>query len=239
MPPGTFAYLCPICSEKQTPNIPPLGVFRTNYDYEGIKKKHSTTKLFEALKANDFIDILPIENIASRGSLKVGNTPLYEFEMEGKVLKKLKFLLKDDSQNPTFSFKDRASQLVSAYAKENGIDTIVAASTGNAGSSLAGICASQGQRAIIMVPKNVPQAKLTQIIMYGATPVLVDGNYDTAFDLSVEASKHFGWFNRNTGFNPLTIEGKKSVSLEIYDQLNGALPSLIFCRLKTLQVGVA
>ncbi len=228
LPAGAFAYLCPPCSEKQTSQIPPLGVLKTLYDYEGIKKKYSTVNLFEALKANHFIDILPIENNASRGTLRVGNTPLYEFELGSKDGGKLKFLLKDDSQNPTFSLKDRASQVVSAYARENGFDTMVAASTGNAGSSLAGICASQGQRAIIMVPKTVPQAKLTQIIMYGATPVLVDGNYDAAFDLSVEASKHFGWFNRNTGFNPLTIEGKKTVSLEIYDQLNGKLPSVMF-----------
>jgi len=228
MPPGSFAYLCPLCSAKQTPIIPPLGVFKTLYDYEGIKTKYLSNNLFEALKADYFIDLLPIESNESRGALKVGNTPLYEFEVEGKNGDKLEFLLKDDSQNPTFSFKDRTSQLVSAYAKENGIDTIVAASTGNAGSSLAGICASQGQRAIIIVPKNVPLAKLTQIIMYGATPVLVDGNYDAAFDLSVEASKHFGWFNRNTGFNPFTIEGKKTVSLELYGQLNGELPSVIF-----------
>ncbi len=228
MPQGAFAYLCPLCSEKNQPNTPPLGMFKTIYDYEEIKKKYHFTNLFEALKANNFIDILPIEKNTSRGTLRVGQTPLYEFDLEAKGGNKLNFFLKDDSQNPTFSLKDRASQLVSAYAKENAINTIVAASTGNAGSSLAGICASQGQRAIIMVPKNVPSAKLTQIVMYGATPVLVDGNYDTAFDFSVKASKHFGWFNRNTGFNPITIEGKKTVSFEIYDQLNGVLPSLIF-----------
>jgi threonine synthase len=64
--------------------------------------------------------------------------------------------------------------------------------------------------------------------MYGATLVMVDGNYDAAFDLSVEASRYFGWFNRNTAFNPLTIEGKKTAAFEIYDQLKGNLPSRIF-----------
>ena len=136
--------------------------------------------------------------------------------------------MKDDSQNPTFSFKDRASAIVSAYAKENGFNTIVTASTGNAGSSLAGICASQGQKAIIIVPETAPAAKLTQIIMYGAKIILIKGNYDDAFDLSVEASKEFGWYNRNTAFNPLTIEGKKTVSFELFEQMNYTVPDNIF-----------
>jgi threonine synthase len=137
-------------------------------------------------------------------------------------------LLKDDSQNPTFSFKDRASALVSAWAKENGIEVIVAASTGNAGSSLAGICASQGQKAVIFVPAKAPIAKLTQIMMYGAHIVPVDGNYDQAFDLSIKATELFGWYNRNTAFNPLTIEGKKTVAFEIFSQCNGHLPERVF-----------
>jgi threonine synthase len=201
---------------------------KTLYPYDKIREKYSAEKLFSQLKKNHFLDILPIEKAESLGPLKVGETPLYKFELEGPDDNTIPFYLKDDSQNPTFSFKDRASQLVSAYAKEQDIDTIIAASTGNAGSSLAGICASQKQRAIIIVPKTAPPAKLLQIIMYGATLVMVDGNYDAAFDLSVEASRYFGWFNRNTAFNPLTIEGKKTAAFEIYDQLKGNLPSRIF-----------
>jgi threonine synthase len=136
--------------------------------------------------------------------------------------------LKDDSQNPTFSFKDRASALVSAWARENGIDTLIAASTGNAGSSLAGICASQGQRSIIVVPSAAPLAKLTQIMMYGAILVPVKGNYDDAFDLSIRISEKYGFYNRNTAFNPLTIEGKKTVSFEIYRQLDRQVPDRIY-----------
>ncbi len=118
--------------------------------------------------------------------------------------------------------------MVSAFAKENGIHTIVTASTGNAGSSLAGICASQNQRAIVMVPQSAPIAKLTQIMMYGATIIPVKGTYDDAFDLSVKATEHFGWYNRNTAFNPLTIEGKKTVSFELFDQLGETVPDRIF-----------
>jgi threonine synthase len=208
--------------------MPPLGVFKTIYPYKAIREKFPKDYLFESLKDRQFVDILPINNVNSLGPLKVGNTPLYTFSCKDEGKGELTFYLKDDSQNPTFSFKDRASQLVSAYAKEQGIDTIVAASTGNAGSSLAGICASQRQKAIIIVPKSAPAAKLLQIVMYGALPVLVDGNYDAAFELSLQATKHFGWFNRNTAYNPFTIEGKKTVAFEIFDQLRCNFPSRIF-----------
>ena len=160
--------------------------------------------------------------------MRIGTTPLYEVDSLDGHTNDFELYLKDDSQNPTFSFKDRASALVSAFAKENGIDTIVAASTGNAGSSLAGICAAQGQKAVIFVPSTAPKAKLTQIMMYGATLVPVDGNYDLAFDLSIEATKRFGWYNRNTAYNPLTIEGKKTVSFELFSQLKEQVPDFIF-----------
>lgn len=218
-------YLCPSCSEAATPDTPPPGVLKTLYDYEAIRE---TLSGFEALKANGFIDLLPLAGIGSMPPLRVGNTPLYPVsELNGKEFP-FRLYLKDDSQNPTWSFKDRASALVSAWAAENRFGTIIAASTGNAGSSLAGICASQHQRAVIVVPETAPQAKLTQIVMYGATIVPVKGTYDEAFDLSVKATELFGWYNRNTAYNPLTIEGKKTVSFELFEQLTYRVPDRIF-----------
>ncbi len=215
-------YLCPECEKKNTNDKPPKGVLKVIYDYD------TTSKDFDFLKKNNFLDLLPLEKAENLPELKVGNTPLYKYEIfDGKKLP-FNLYLKDDSQNPTFSFKDRASYIVSAYAKENGINTIVAASTGNAGSSLAGICASQGQKAIIMVPEAAPAAKLTQIVMYGASIIPVKGNYDDAFDLSIAATGKYGWYNRNTAFNPLTIEGKKTVSFELFGQLNQSVPDRIF-----------
>lgn len=218
-------YLCPDCSKEPVINQPPKGVFKVTYDFEKLKQQGIS---FGKLKNSHWIDLLPINDLESFPKLKIGETPLYHFQKSGKENLGFELYLKDDSQNPTYSFKDRASALVSAFAKENGINTIVAASTGNAGSSLAGICASQGQKAIIIVPASAPIAKLTQIIMYGATLVPVKGTYDDAFDLSVKATEHFGWYNRNTAFNPLTIEGKKIVSLEIFDQMEESLPDRIF-----------
>ncbi|MDA3866087.1 MAG: threonine synthase [Salinivirgaceae bacterium] len=222
--PRHIQYVCPACTALNSENQPPKGVLKTVYDFDKIAK----TKTFQQLKDREFIDLLPIEDIESLPNLRTGKTPLYEIDqLDGKYLNYTCYL-KDDSQNPTFSFKDRASAVVSAYAAENNIDTIVTASTGNAGSSLAGICAAQNQKAIIMVPSTAPLAKLTQIVMYGATIVPVQGTYDDAFDLSVKATDQLGWYNRNTAYNPLTIEGKKTVSYELFDQLGAKVPDRVF-----------
>jgi len=220
-------YLCPVCSSGNQPGKPPKGVLKTIYDYTAIRNSPNK-HLFRELEKDQFLPLLPIQDLSSLPKLKVGNTPLYHFrELAGEKLG-FDLFLKDDSQNPTFSFKDRASAIVSAWAKEHGIDSIIAASTGNAGSSLAGICAAQGQKSVIFVPAAAPLAKLTQIVMYGAQIVPVAGTYDDAFSLSVKATELFGFYNRNTAFNPLTIEGKKTVSFEIFSQLGEQIPDRIF-----------
>ena len=223
--PAETQYLCPLCSAKNKPGSPPAGILKVLYNYTetGANKPD-----FIRLKQNRFLDLLPLENISSLPNLRVGNTPLYSVhKWDGHTLP-FALHLKDDSQNPTFSFKDRASAVVSAYGREQGFKTFVAASTGNAGSSMAGICAAQGQRAIIMVPENAPAAKLAQIIAYGAVVIPVKGSYDDAFDLSVAATGAYGWYNRNTAFNPLTVEGKKTAAFELFENLNFTVPERIF-----------
>ncbi len=223
--PNEVQYLCPVCAAKNTVSQPPKGVLKIVYNYKKLIENNID---FNSLNQNDFLDLLPIESIKNLPNLRVGKTPLYKQKSLDNTDLPFNLFLKDDAQNPTFSFKDRASAIVSAYAKEQGFDTIVAASTGNAGSSLAGICAAQGQKAIILVPESAPKAKLTQIVMYGASIVPVKGTYDDAFDLSIKATEEFGWYNRNTAFNPLTIEGKKTVSFELFEQLNFTVPDRMF-----------
>jgi len=218
-------YLCPVCSESNIPNLPPKGVLKTIYNYQKLIKKGIT---FSKLKQNNFLDLLPISTLESLPNLHIGNTPIYSTDKINNSKLPFNLFLKDDSQNPTYSFKDRASAIVSSYAKEKGYEIIVAASTGNAGSSLAGICAAQDQKAIILAPETAPIAKLTQILMYGATIVPVKGTYDDAFDLSIKATEEFGWYNRNTAFNPLNIEGKKTVAYELFEQMNYAVADRIF-----------
>jgi threonine synthase len=125
--------------------------------------------------------------------------------------------LKDESKNPTGSFKDRASAIVVARAQELKSEIIVTASTGNAGAALAGMCAAVGQKAIIFAPKSAPPAKVAQLLIFGAKVILVDGTYDDAFDLTIKASNEFGWYCRNTGYNPFTVEGKKTAAFEIWE----------------------
>ncbi len=127
--------------------------------------------------------------------------------------------VKDESRNPTASFKDRASAVVVARAREIGAEVVVTASTGNAGAALAGMAAAVGQRAVIFAPKSAPPAKIAQLLVFGAQVILVDGNYDQAFDLTVQASQNFGWYCRNTGYNPFTVEGKKTAAFEIWEQV--------------------
>ncbi len=218
-------YLCPQCSKDNAPDKPPAGALRVVYDYHALRRK---IKGFKELKQNRYLDLFPVKSMESFPILRVGNTPMYRYASNENTDFPFNLFLKDDSQNPTFSYKDRASALVSAYARENGLNTIVAASTGNAGSSMAGICAAQRQKAVIMVPESAPVAKISQVLMYGATLVPVKGTYDDAFELSLKATEAFGWYNRNTGFNPLTIEGKKSAAFEIYEQMNGTIPDRIF-----------
>lgn len=218
-------YLCPSCAKNNTPKDPPRGVLKVVYDYKAIRESNQDIK---ELFNKRLLDLMPIESFEHYPKLKVGDTPMYAVSSIDGININCKLFVKDDSQNPTYSFKDRASALVSAFAKEQNLPIIVAASTGNAGSSLAGICASQHQKAIIIVPSTAPIAKLTQIIMYGAKIVPVDGNYDSAFDLSIEATKEYGWYNRNTAYNPLTIEGKKTVSFEIFEQLGFKSPDAVF-----------
>ncbi len=145
-----------------------------------------------------------------------GGTPVISLPRLAKQNGLEHLWLKDESRNPTASFKDRASAVVVARAQEIGAEVIVTASTGNAGAALAGMAAAVGQKAVIFAPKNAPPAKIAQLLVFGAKVILVDGSYDDAFDLTIKAANEFGWYCRNTGYNPFTLEGKKTAAYEIW-----------------------
>jgi len=159
--------------------------------------------------------------------LQIGNTPLYPAARLGQTLGLRNLYLKDDTVNPSASSKDRASAAVVLRALDAGADIVSVASTGNAGSSLACIAAAAGLQAMVLVPESAPVAKLTQAISFGARVLAVRGSYDDAFDLCLAASREFGWFNRSTGVNPFTREGKKVCAWEIWASLNGRVPDRI------------
>jgi threonine synthase len=157
----------------------------------------------------------------------VGWTPLYHAERLGRQLGLSQLYIKDDGRNPTGSTKDRASAVVVAKALELGEPTVATASSGNAAAALAGLGAAAGLRTVIFVPQSAPEAKVAQLLIYGATVLLVEGSYDDAFELCLAACKEWGWYCRNTGYNPHTAEGKKTCALEIAEQLGWDAPDTI------------
>ena len=149
----------------------------------------------------------------------MGDTPLLRADRLAETLGLQNLFLKDDGRNPSGSFKDRASAVAVARARETGREVVATASTGNAAAALAAMSAAAAHSSVIFVPRSAPQAKIAQLLVYGSRVLAVDGTYDDAFDLCVRACGEFGWYNRNTGYNPYMTEGKKTVSFEIAAQL--------------------
>ncbi|MCP4362344.1 MAG: threonine synthase [Chloroflexi bacterium] len=229
--PDTVAYVCPDHGNE--------GILDVRYDYDRIAQTISRTSL--ATNQENTIwrykPLLPVVPGAETPPLAVGWTPLYKTDRLANELGLHSLWVKDDGRNPTASFKDRASAIAIVKAREVATDPairnpqsaiITTASTGNAAAALAGLCASVGQPNVIFVPAAAPQAKIAQLLAFGATVLLVDGTYDDAFDLCLQAAAEFGWYNRNTGYNPYMTEGKKTVSLEIAEQLNWQAPDVVF-----------
>jgi threonine synthase len=166
-----------------------------------------------------FLPLLPVSDPGGRGTpfRLAGGTPVLSPPTLAAKLGLRRLWIKDESRNPTASFKDRASALVVAHAREIKAEVVVTASTGNAGAALAGMSAALGQKAVIFAPRSAPPAKVAQLLIFGAKVLLVDGTYDDAFDLTIQAAQEFGWYCRNTGYNAFTCEGKKTAAFEIWD----------------------
>jgi len=174
-----------------------------------------------------YLPLLPIENRRFIQPLRVGFTPIYSFPDLASEYGLKKLLIKDDGQNPTASYKDRASAVVVIKAQEKGKSVITCASTGNAASSLAGFSAATDLQTIIFVPRTAPEAKISQLLIYGAKVFLVNGSYDAAYDLAAEAAEVFGWYNRSAAVNPYLVEGKKTGALELAEQLDWKVPDVV------------
>ncbi len=211
------------------------GILDVIYDYDRIAAQISPARLTEQGPASiwRYLPLLPVEaeraRQLARGTVlgSVGWTPLYPAPRLTADLGLAHLWVKDDSRQPTASFKDRASVIAVVKTRERGAEIVTTASTGNAAAALSGLCAAIGQRNVIFVPKTAPQAKVAQLLAYGSTVLLVDGTYDDAFELCLEAARDFGWYNRNTAYNPYMSEGKKTAAYEICEQLNWQAPDVI------------
>jgi threonine synthase len=217
--PAAALTTCPACG----------GNLDARYDYTAIGKTFSTDRLKENPDPQlwRYAPFLPTALDASPISLPVGMTPFFKARRLAEHLGLSDLRIKNDSLNPSGSFKDRASLIVLAHCVEHGISRVSAASTGNAGASMACLAAAAGMSAVIFVPASAPRAKIAQLMIYGARVFLVRGDYSQAFALCEAVSARLGWFNRNTGSNPYTREGKKTVSFEIWEQMGFKCPTAV------------
>ncbi|MCL2695466.1 MAG: threonine synthase [Clostridiales bacterium] len=211
---GPELLTCPLCGEK--------GILDIRYDYSYIGK-HFTRESLQANRDNSmwrYAPLMPVRDVGQASFLRIGWTPLYKSHRLGDQLGLKQLYIKDDGLNPTASLKDRASGVAVAKALELGYDTIACSSTGNAASSCAGNAARMGLKTVIFVPERAPQGKVAQLLIFGANVISVKGDYRQTFELSKAAIEKWGFYNRNAGINPVMVEGKKTVALEIAEQLN-------------------
>jgi threonine synthase len=204
------------------------GILDVILDYETIKKE-MTPRYFKENSNYSlwrYLPAIPIDDPRGIQPLHVGWTPLYEVDKFSRETGLKSLLIKDDSRNPTASLKDRASAVGIAKAIELGHKIVCAASTGNAASSLSGFAASAGIETYIFVPETAPEAKVTQLLIYGSHVFLVKGTYDVAVELCFQAAEEFGWYNRSCAINPYLVEGKKTVAYEICEQLGWKAPEI-------------
>jgi threonine synthase len=193
-------------------------------DYAGIRRRTRPEEIAASQEASlwRYLPLLPVGEPGGAGTPlhAAGWTPVFAPPRLRGELGLPNLWVKDESRNPTASFKDRASAVVVARARQTGAEVVVTASTGNAGAALAGMAAAVGQKAVIFAPRTAPPAKIAQLLIFGAQVLLVDGTYDNAFDLTILAAQEFGWYCRNTGYNAFTAEGKKTAALEIWEWYN-------------------
>ncbi|MDD3516108.1 MAG: pyridoxal-phosphate dependent enzyme, partial [Synergistaceae bacterium] len=219
--PGEVEYTCPKCGLDGTLDV--------LYDYEEAARTLTSGALSgRASSLWRYGEILPVEGEENIPSLSVGWTPYYDCSALAEEYGVREFFVKDDGRNPTGSLKDRASAVGVARALELGQRAVACASTGNAASSLSGFAAVGGLKSFIFVPEKAPAAKVTQLLVYGATVVLVRGDYADAFRLATAAIEKYGWYNRNCAINPYLVEGKKTCALEIAEQSGWNPPDRVF-----------
>jgi threonine synthase len=231
-----LGYKCSICQQEYSPDEITYtcpkdgGNLDVVLDIAGIKKAHSNINFGKDKEPSlwRYLPLLPVYDPGGKDTPihSAGWTPVYYTHSISEELGLDAVWIKDESRNPTASFKDRASAVVIARGREIGAEVVVTASTGNAGAALAGMAAAIGQKAVIFAPRTAPPAKIAQLLIYGATVYLVDGSYDDAFDLTIQASIEFGWYCRNTGYNPFTAEGKKTAAFEIWEWMSSTKPAV-------------
>ncbi len=219
--PDQVIYTCP---EHEGVN----GILEVKYDYDVVHDRFDADLDGDIRSEWKYEAFLPVHDDAEPVTLNEGGTDLFDAPNLSEELG-VTTLVKDDGRNPTGCFKDRASTIAVTKAKHAGRDIITCASTGNAAASLSGYAARGGLDCRIFVPGAAPSGKLAQPLVYGADVLAVNGSYDEAYDLSVEVTEEYGWYNRNAAINPFQVEGKRTVGHELAEQsvVRGEVPDWV------------
>jgi len=203
---------CPRCDD-------PSCTLEIEFDLEQVRRAMTREALAQRPITHwRYHELLPVEPDPTVFSWPVGGSPLLDSPRLARWAGVAGFRLKDDSRNPTLSFKDRASSVGVLHALQQGATRIACASTGNAASSLAGYAAMAQLPATIFIPERAPEPKVAQMLLYGADVRRVAGSYDEAYTMCTRECDANAWYNRNCAINPYLIEGKKTCGLEIAEQ---------------------
>ncbi|HEX7472006.1 MAG TPA: threonine synthase [Candidatus Limnocylindrales bacterium] len=211
------SYVCSAC----------FGPLEVVYDYAAIRDLVDRTTIERRPQGIwRYLELLPVSEPPARG-LAVGSTPLIAADRLGASLSIGRLWLKDDTRNPTLSFKDRVVAVATARAVEFGATTLACASTGNLAGATAAAAAAAGLRAFVFVPADLETAKIEHALAYGATVVPIDGTYDQVNRLSMEVADELGWAFVNITLRPFYAEGSKTLAFEIAERLGWRLPDAV------------
>lgn len=209
-----LTYECPVCGH-------PLEVF---YDYSRVDISAVSRALREHRTVWDFAELLPVKNRENIVSMSEGGTPLVKSRLDLGCCA----YWKDETRNPTLSFKDRPNTVGISVAKELGFEQVSIASTGNGGASLSAYAAKAGMTCHVCIPSSTPGGKVTQQRYHGARITLCDGDYAVSFSENKKLSEQNHWANMtSTYLNPYTMEGDKTIGYEIFAQLGNVVPDWI------------
>ncbi len=230
---NVLALRCRQCS-AQYPESPQyvcdecFGPLEAVYDYDAIRAQVSREQIARGPRSIwRYQALLPAQR-DPRIDLQAGFTPLVKADQLGKRLGLNNLYIKNDSVNPTFSFKDRVVAVASAKALQFGFSALACASTGNLAASVSAHAAKAGLPAYVFVPSDLEPAKITNAAVYGATVIAIDGNYDAANRLATEVGDEYGWAFVNVNMRPYYAEGSKTLAFEVAEQLGWRAPDRVF-----------
>ncbi len=215
--PLAISYVCPAC----------FGPLEVTYDL-AIAGRTFTRATIQSRAPGiwRYLELLPVDAAPAR-SLAVGSTPLIASERLAPVLGVDRLWLKDDTRNPSLSFKDRAVAVAAAQAVAFGVPALACASTGNLAGATAAAAAAVGLPAYVFIPADLEPAKVDHALAYGATVVPVDGTYDDVNRLCLEVADETGWGFVNINLRPFYAEGSKTLAYEIAEQLGWRSPDVL------------